>query len=269
MLTKNKKLVVVLPAYNEEKDVEILVDTWQKLRERLARKYQLELILVVVNDGSMDQTEQICVRLEQAYDNFILVNHEKNKGLGAAVNTGLEYAVNNIRGCQCICLMDCDNTQDPHYIFSMLDTMYHRRDGFDVVIASRYQNGAKVHGLSNYRLLTSEGARILYSFLLPVKNVKDYTCGYRLYSKEIVEKSIKAYQGSFVTETGFTCMAEILYKIKCVGGRFAEVPFELHYEKKEGASKMRVLKTTISSIRLAIWLRCSSKIRKVEKLWGE
>ena len=269
MLTKNKKLVVVLPAYNEERDVEILVDTWQKLREKLSREYHLELTLVVVNDGSRDQTEQICLRLEQAHDNFILVNHEKNKGLGAAVNTGFEYAVNHVKGCQCICLMDCDNTQDPGYIFSMLDTMYHTREGYDVVIASRYQNGAKVHGLSKYRLLTSEGARLLYSLLIPVKNVKDYTCGYRLYTKEMIEKSIEAYQGSFVTETGFTCMAEILYKIKCVGGRFAEVPFELHYEKKEGESKMRVLKTTISSVRLAIWLRCNKEIRKVEKRWRE
>jgi L-cysteine desulfidase len=53
----------------------------------------------------------------------------------------------------------------------------------DVVIASRYQKGAEVKGLSKLRIFTSEGARYVYSLILNVKNVKDYTCGYRLYKK--------------------------------------------------------------------------------------
>ena len=157
--------------------------------------------------------------------------------------------------CKYACLMDCDNTHNPKYVLDMLEKI----DTADVVIASRYQKGAEVKGVARYRLLTSEGARLVYSALLGVKNVRDYTCGYRLYTKEILEKCYGRFGDSMIEESGFTCMAEVLYKLYCTGAVFAEIPFELRYDLKAGDSKMKVVKTAVNSIKLAFRLR---KLRK-------
>lgn len=251
---KNKELVVILPAYNEEKDVERLVKRWEELKKDIFDRYALELKIIVVNDGSTDHTKSICKQLESTYEDFELVDHIQNQGLGRAVETGFMHVMENEEACQYICVMDCDNTQDPKYIMSMLDKMTGKAH-IDVVIASRYQKGAKVYGLAKYRQLTSEGARVVYQSILRVKNVRDYTCGYRLYRKTMLEAATTTYGKGWITQRGFTCMTEILYKLYCVGAVFAEVPFQLHYDYKQGKSKMKVFKTAKDSIALAFRLR--------------
>ena len=129
----------------------------------------------------------------------------------------------------------------------------------DVIIASRYHKGSKIQGVSKYRLFTSEGAKYVYSAILPVKNVRDYTCGYRLYTSDILKSCYQCFGNSIIEESGFTCMAELLYKLHVVGARFDEIPFELRYDYKQGKSKMKVMKTAIYSIKLAFHLRSLEK----------
>jgi dolichol-phosphate mannosyltransferase len=88
-----------------------------------------------------------------------------------------------------------------------------------------------------------------------VKNVRDYTCGYRLYNIDLLERGFKKFGEAFIEEAGFTCMAELLYKLYLVGAVFEEVPFVLRYDFKKGQSKMKVIKTARNSIRLAFRLR--------------
>jgi dolichol-phosphate mannosyltransferase len=257
------ELIVLLPAYNEELNVEKMVDTWMKQGKVLADHYQLLLKIVVVNDGSKDHTEDICRKIAGKYDNFRYISHPHNKGLGEAVKTALTYVVLECPDCRYACVMDCDNTQDPCYIGSMLDKIGagSQKAAADIVIASRYQKGAKVQGVAGYRLLTSEGAKYVYSLILHVKKVRDYTCGYRLYTKDILAKCYERFGSSMIEESGFTCMAELLYKLYTVGARFEEVPFVLRYDFKQGKSKMKVIKTAMNSIKLAFRLRRLKRIR--------
>lgn len=256
MPTKSE-LLVLLPAYNEEDNVEQMVASWEEQRDIVELKYGLRLKIVIINDGSKDQTKEISEELCCTYNNVILLNHNTNKGLGEAIKTGILYAVNQVPDCSFACIMDCDNTQDPKYISDMLDSIgaKNNENKADVVIASRYQQGSKVKGVARYRLLTSEGARYVYGSILHVKNVKDYTCGYRLYTKDILTKCYSRFGDNLIEESGFTCMAELLYKLYCVGARFSEVPFELRYDYKQGQSKMKVIKTAMDSIKLAFQLR--------------
>lgn len=251
------ELTVLLPAYNEEENVESLVERWQQYCLPLIEKYGLSLQIVVVNDGSSDGTSSIGEMLEKKYSNFTLLNHIKNKGLGEAVKTAITYIIENCPNSRYACLMDCDNTHDPKYIMDMLEKtgMNKQITDVDVVIASRYQKGSNVHGLAKHRVLTSEGAKYVYGALLTVKGVKDYTCGYRLYSKEILQRAYQFFGDKIIEEAGFTCMSELLYKLYIVKARFAEIPFELRYDFKKGQSKMKLLKTAINSFLLAFRLR--------------
>ncbi|MDD3168826.1 MAG: glycosyltransferase, partial [Eubacteriales bacterium] len=186
-----------------------------------------------------------------------LISHPFNKGLGEAVKTAVSYFVKECPDSELMCLMDCDNTQDPAYLPDLLDRM--DKVSADVVIASRYQKGAVVKGVSGIRLLMSGGAKYVFSLLLHIPGVKDYTCGYRLYSRRILLSAAERFGGDLIEESGFTCMVELLYKLYCCGAKFAEIPFALRYDFKNGASKMAVLKTAVNSIRLALQLK---KIKK-------
>lgn len=247
------KLMVVLPAYNEEENIEILVKNWQQHKSTIFDKYGLELKIVIVNDGSRDKTLKIGEKMERQYSNCYIVNHSKNKGLGEAVKTGILYGIKNCVDKSFVCIMDCDNTQDPLYILDMLKVQ--KDKDADVVIASRYQEGAEVKGLSKARLLTSIGARFMYTAVLNVKNVKDYTCGYRLYKIQILKKAYERFRDKIIEESGFTCMAELLYKLYCCGAKFEEIPFKLRYDFKLGTSKMEIIKTSINSIKIALKLK--------------
>lgn len=251
-------IVIVLPAYNEEENIYELVDKWQKLRQALKKNYNLTLKIALINDGSKDKTKDIGEKLEKSYDNFILVNHEKNMGLGMAVKTGIEYAIKSLPESKYVCIMDCDNTHDPKYIFSMLEK--EKLTKADVVIASRYEKYSAVRGLSLFRKATCIGAKFVYSAVLRVTNVKDYTCGYRLYKRSILEKYIDKFGDKIIEETGFTCMVEILYKLYICKAVFAEVPFELRYDLKMGASKMKVMKTSYNSIKFLVTLKERIKV---------
>jgi dolichol-phosphate mannosyltransferase len=118
----------------------------------------------------------------------------------------------------------------------------------DVAIASRYQPGSKVVGLSTFRQLLSNGASWLFRLYAPVSGVKDYTCGFRAYRASLLQQAFARYGNHFITENGFTCMAEILIKLARLGARFREIPFVLHYEYKMSTSKMDILQTTQRSL---------------------
>ena len=118
----------------------------------------------------------------------------------------------------------------------------------DCVVASRYRKGSKVEGLSLYRKFLSYGARALYTLKLRIPNVRDYTCGYRLYKISALEVLVSKYNGEIVKERGFACMMELLARFSREGFRIGEVPFILKYQLKGGQSKMRVWKTIYRSM---------------------
>lgn len=123
------------------------------------------------------------------------------------------------------------------------------------VIASRYQPGARVQGLQASRKLFSDGARLYYTLVLHVPGVKDYTCGYRVYTRPALQAGVARYGQALVEKKSFACMMELLYKLYRCGCTFAEVPFTLYYDSKEGESKMNLGKTIRDSFLTALRLR--------------
>jgi dolichol-phosphate mannosyltransferase len=117
------------------------------------------------------------------------------------------------------------------------------RAGNDVVIASRFQPGARVHGVPQSRALYSLAARWMFQLLFPIRGVRDYTCGYRAYRAGALQQAVDVYGERLIRETGFSCMAEVLLRLRKLPVRMAEVPLELHYDRRGNDSKMRVLRT--------------------------
>jgi dolichol-phosphate mannosyltransferase len=92
---------------------------------------------------------------------------------------------------------------------------------------------------------------------LPIPGVRDYTCGFRAYRASVLGASIEHYGDRFVTEKGFSCMVDVLLKLRRLrinGARIVmgEAPMVLRYDLKGGVSKMRVLRTIRQTLSLVV-----------------
>ena len=234
-------IYVMLPAYNEEKALPVLLDKFSKLFEGNQLPYEV----VVVDDGSTDGTAGIAERYARKIP-LKLLKHGVNKGLGAAMRTGFSHIARISDSSDVVLTMDADNTHDPELALQMLKKT---EGGADVVIASRYAEGGEEVGLKLHRKVLSRGASFLLDTCFTVRGARDYTCGYRMYRAWTIKQAFDRYKENFIVENSFVCMAEILIKIAYLPAQVEEVPLILRYDLKEGESKMKKLKTIMRYIR--------------------
>jgi len=244
----------VLPAFNEEPNIPILLNSFNNFFNK--NKFFLNTKVIIVDDGSKDNTKKILTKIKDENKilenklNFELINiyHEKNKGLGDAIKTGMTYCFNNGNYDDIIITMDCDNSHTIELSEEMIEVLI---KGYDVVIASRYKENSAIKGLSYYRKFLSDTGSLIFKVFFQIKNVKDYTCGYRAFNlKKIKEAWI--YDKNFFSEKGFTASLDIILKLfkfdKNI--KMQEVPMVLRYDLKKGVSKMSVIKTIFQTINL-------------------
>ena len=195
---------------------------------------------------------KIARQLAQEQARVRVIAHAVNQNLGGVVKTAIGDFLQVSQSGDLMCLMDGDDTHKPRFIHGMLAKITREKQ---CVIASRYQPGARVQGLQASRKLFSDGARLYYTLVLHVPGVKDYTCGYRVYTRPALQAGVARYGQALVEKKSFACMMELLYKLYRCGCTFAEVPFTLYYDSKEGESKMNLGKTIRDSFLTALRLR--------------
>lgn len=233
---------LLLPAYNEQEALVLLLPRIHQVM----RRHQLAGQIVVVDDGSTDGTAP-AARAAGAHQ---VVVHPHNMGLAAALRTGLGYVASAAQSDDIVVIMDADNTHDP----ALIPHMMQRIDaGFDVVIASRFRPGAHVVGVPLVRQFLSNLGGWVFRLLVPIRGVRDYTCGYRAYRAGVIQRAVQRWGDRFITETGFAAMVDILLKLRLLDHvSMTELPFVLRYDLKPGASKMRVGSNIAASLRLAL-----------------
>ena len=243
------KVFVVLPAYNEEGGLPDLLSAIEKVFAINGRQYQI----IVVDDASTDATAEIA-RQAAAELPLTLVQHKINQNLPGALRTGFETAIKFAEPNDVIITMDGDNTHPPAIINSLLQKI---SEGYDVMIASRFQQGSRVCGVPISRVFTAFGARLLFKLIMPIPAVRDYTCGYRAYRANVLRDSMDYYGDQWISEKGFSCMVDVLLKMRRFNYVIGEVPMLLRYDQKEGGSKMKVLQTIGQTLKLLLRRRMS------------
>ncbi|HEX9680656.1 MAG TPA: glycosyltransferase family 2 protein [Anaerolineales bacterium] len=164
------KLSVVMPVYNERDTIAEIVRRVERVR--LAHE------IVVVDDGSSDGTREVLQRLARRRPRLRLILHERNRGKGAAVRTGIAAARGDL-----ILIQDADLEYDPRDYRAMLEPI--KEDKADVVFGSRFLGAARRptmfwHMVAN-KLLTLL-TNVLYNSIL-----SDMETGYKLFRREVIQ----------------------------------------------------------------------------------
>lgn len=162
---KMSSLLVLIPAFNEEKNIKHVITD--------LLKHCPKIDYIVINDGSTDHTREIC--LENGYP---MLDLPINLGLAGAFQAGMKYAVKN--GYQYAIQFDADGQHCAEFIPGML--ICAQKEQKNIVIASRFVKGKK--GWS-FREIGSRMIGICI-FLTTGKRIKDPTSGMRLYDSSVM-----------------------------------------------------------------------------------
>jgi dolichol-phosphate mannosyltransferase len=235
-------IVVLLPAYNEEKSLPVLLPKIKSALGNFEEGYRI----IVCNDGSKDRTQEMLEQYAREMP-IEIIRHKINRGLGESARDLFERASEIATDGDVIVRLDCDDTHEPEFIPSIVEKV---RSGYDVVIASRFAPGGGQMGVSGYRAFISRGANLFMKVFFPIDGLKEYSCGFRGYRAEKIKEAIAFYGNNFIQlkGLGFTCTLEKLVKLKLINASFGEVPFMLRYDQKQSASKMVSSVTTLGYI---------------------
>jgi glycosyltransferase involved in cell wall biosynthesis len=169
-----KAVSVVIPLYNEEKNVPILYDRLMKALEPLGRPFEV----IFVNDGSQDTTSQLIAAMAERNDNVLAIDFKRRFGQTAAMTAGIDYASGDVIIC-----MDGDLQNDPADIGLLLSKL---DEGFDVVCGWREKRKDPF-----IRTLPSRIANMLISRISGVR-LHDYGCTLKAFRHEFA-KEIRLY----------------------------------------------------------------------------
>ncbi|MDE6202830.1 MAG: glycosyltransferase family 2 protein, partial [Lachnospiraceae bacterium] len=214
---------IIVPAYNEEAAIGAVL---AELQEHIGKWDMEDVEIVVINDGSTDQTAQIVSGFSQVR----LINHRKNKGYGSAVKTGIRESSGNI-----IIWYDADGQHRPEDVLKIINKMQEEeldycigiRDGNSYVDKSRSFGKKVLKGILNF--ITKE-------------ELRDFNSGMRGFKREIIMSHLSLLPDTFGASTVTTLlMLEQEYR----GGEV-----DITVRKREGKSSVRQVRDGCRTIAL-------------------
>jgi glycosyltransferase involved in cell wall biosynthesis len=232
-------VTVVVPCFNEESLIPALARACGNLARLLEGQYALDFLFV--DDGSTDSTYAELCRAVGGSPRHAIVRHDRNRGIAAAIMTGIRTARSPI-----VCSIDADCTYDPAQLAEMIPLLV---DGVDLVTASPYHPLGRVRGVPRWRLALSKTASRLYRCVMRQK-LFTYTSCFRVYRR-------RAVLDLDLEHDDFIGIAELLWKLDSRGSRIVEFPALLE-SRTRTRSKMNLLKTMAGHGRLlarAAWAR--------------
>lgn len=230
---KLKSLSVFFPCLNDAKSIPTLLEKIYKVLPKITQDFEV----IVIDDGSTDNTPEILEGLRKEYKNLRIIRNNKPSGYGGALQTGFKAS-----GKDWVFYTDGDGQYDPGELKKLIDKVNH---GTDVV------NGYKIarHDSLLRKSLGGLYNRTLHAFYsIPIR---DIDCDFRLI------RNSRLKQIELQSKSGAICL-ELVMKLKNRGAKFAEVPVH-HHPRRHGKSKFfnfaNLLQTLSENIKLYRELR--------------
>jgi len=238
------KIVVVIPTYNEAKNIGRLIDALSVVFKEIPSH---DMHVLVVEGNSPDGTADVVREKMKQYDFVHLLMEEKKAGLGAAYVYGFKYAMKEL-GADVLVEMDADFQHDPRELKNLIKEI---ENGYDYVIGSRFTKGGTIPKEWGFkRKFFSKAGNAVSKIILGIKGLNDFTTGYKA-------SRVKGYADSIdldnILSKGFAYKIDLLYKMHKAGAKIKEVP--IHFGlRDEGESKMEG-NNLKDSLRVVITLR--------------
>ena len=230
-INTNFKICFVLPTYNEEENIENIIQQILK-EEKNQSKHTFSIL--VVDDNSTDETQTIVQRYISLNSKVHLVTGQK-KGLGDAYKRGFKFALNDLKA-DLIFQMDSDGQHDtsliPHFVSSI-------EGGRDVVIGSRFVEGGTTPDFSFSRLIMSKVGNLLVRYVGGITQVKDCTSGYRA----IRASYLKELDFSYLSTRGYSFQSSLICDLAWRGANISEIPIE--FSPRQGGDSKLALRDQI------------------------
>ncbi len=233
MEEKNIKVLVIVPAYNEEESIKNVVDS----------VIEQDVDVVVINDGSKDKTSENAKKTKAA-----IIDLPCNLGIGGAVQTGYIYAYMNKY--DIAIQIDGDGQHDPKYIKEMVQMIKEKKA--DMVIGSRFVNKTE-YKQTFFRKLGINITSIIIK-IMTGKKIYDTTSGYRAVNKEIIKYFSENYPYDYPEPD--TNMRLILKKKTIL-----EIPVEMK-KRETGKSSISPLKSVSYMLKVSLAL-ILNRIKKI------
>lgn len=214
---------VVVPLFDEEDNVVFLLRSLDALRDEGKGEFAFEFVLV--DDCSRDATWSRLQHECADRSDVLLVRHDRNQGVAAAIRTGSLAASHDI-----VASIDCDGSYDPLTLLEMIPLL----DGADLVTASPYHLDGAVRNVPGWRLLLSRTLSGIYRIALR-RRIATWTSCCRVMRRSLVAE-LPLMHG------GFLGIAETMLRVVRRGGRVVEHPTTLS-SRILGFSKMKTLRT--------------------------
>ncbi|KAF8151917.1 glycosyltransferase family 2 protein [Mycena galopus ATCC 62051] len=231
------KYSVILPTYNERKNLPIIV--W--LLANVFEKEELAWEIIVVDDASPDGTQEVATQLAGVYgeDKIVLKPRAGKLGLGTAYIHGLNFVTGDF-----VIIMDADFSHHPKFIPQFISLQ--KTHNLDIVTGTRYRSKSKpflreatpggVHGWDLKRKLVSRGANFLADTMLS-PGVSDLTGSFRLYRLPVLRHIIAE-----TVSKGYVFQMEMMVRARALGYTVGEVPItfvdRIFGESKLGADEI-------------------------------
>lgn len=242
IMEKQPYLSVVIPAYNEAQRIPVtLVDIDKHLR---GADFDYEIL--VINDGSKDNTAEVVKNFEPIVANLRLVDNKVNQGKGKVVRQGMLEAKGKFR-----LFTDADNSTSIDHFFKMIPYLEGTEGTkYDVVIGSRDVKGSKLVPPQPFyrRALGNVGNLIIQMFLLP--GLWDTQCGFKCFSAEVAERVFP-----FMKINRWAIDIEALSLAKTMGYKIKEIPVTWVNDTRstvKGSAYIGVLRDVLK-IRFWLW----------------
>ncbi|MCL4208653.1 glycosyltransferase [Patescibacteria group bacterium] len=224
-----KTAVIILPTYNESKNIERVIN---KLQEVFAGIKSWKMEILVVDDTSPDKTYEIVQKLQKTQHNLHLVINKQKAGLGGAYLRGMAEVFGPLKA-DVAFEFDADLSHDATKIPLFLDKI---DAGYDMVLGSRYISGGGIpDDWGVYRKFLSVVGNLIIMTVLTDFRIRDWTGGYRAITKPVYE-SVKDELNS-ERFMGYTFQIGFLHKAVRKGYKVTEVPFKF-VDRTEGVSKL-------------------------------
>ena len=224
---KLRSLAAFFPCFNEEANVEQMVKRFMEVLPNLAEQFEI----IIVNDGSSDNTAKIADKLAAKYKEVKVVHHPKNLGYGASLRTGFNSARYDW-----VFFTDGDMQFD----VTQLDRFIPFTTKYNVIIGYRKRRAEGSFRAMNATLFK------LYIDLLFRLHVNDIDCAFKLLRRDVIQSLPLQSTGAFTS-------AEFLYRLKKQGQQFKQIPVD-HFARKYGTSTgnhpLVVIKAGIEALRL-------------------